>query len=140
MFLIVVGLFSCHANELRQAHRHLSRESTKDRPRRAEDRKRAVQPRVSDEQTVRIVEGYKAGRTVYELAAEFGYNRVTISAVLKRQSIALRRTSPTPQQIDEMTRLYESGLSLAAVGKQLGFNASTVLARLRAVGIKTRAS
>ncbi|PRB41848.1 helix-turn-helix domain containing protein [Arthrobacter sp. MYb23] len=72
---------------------------------------------------------YEAGKTVYELAAEYGCHRVTISGALKRQGVALRRTSPTAEQIDEMVRLYESGPSLARIGEQFAMNASTVLAQ-----------
>lgn len=97
-----------------------------------------MQPRLSAEKVGQIATAYEAGKTVYELAAEYGCHRVTISAALKRQGVALRHTSPTAKQIDEMVRLYESGLSLSKVGERLGFNATTVLTRLRAAGITTR--
>lgn len=101
-------------------------------------RKRTTQPRLSDETANQIVRAYAAGKTVYELAAEHGCHRVTISATLKRQGIALRRTSPTAAQVDEMIRLYESALSLAMVGERFGTHASTVLARLRKNDVRTR--
>jgi DNA-binding NarL/FixJ family response regulator len=101
-------------------------------------RKRKTQPRLSDERVSQIVTAYEAGKTVYEVAAEYGCHRVTISAVLKRQGVTFRRTSPTSEQVREMVRLYESGFPLAEVGEHLGVNASTVLAHLRKVGVKTR--
>ena len=39
-----------------------------------------------------------------------------------------------------MIALYQSGLSLAAVGKNLGINASTVLKYIRANGVPTRSA
>ncbi|MGR4009856.1 helix-turn-helix domain-containing protein [Leucobacter sp. 1207-22] len=87
-----------------------------------------------------MVEGYKAGLTVYELAEKHGVHRATASEVLKRNGIAMRRQPPTEAQADEMVRLYQEGLSLRQVGDRLGFNASTVLNKLRARGITTRDS
>lgn len=133
-----MGLFSSHANELRKAHHHLSTEQARELRQEKGRRKRTTQPRLSDEKVGEIVKAYEAGKTVYELAAEFSCHRVTISAALKRQGVVLRRTSPTAEQIDEMVRLYESGLSLAMVGEQFGVNASTVLAQLRKKNVRTR--
>ena len=81
-----------------------------------------------------------AGGTVYDLAREFDCHRVTISAVLKRRGVTLRRLSPSDEQVAEMIRLYESGLSLSNVGEHLGFTATTVLHRIRAAGKTTRSS
>lgn len=133
-----MGLFSSHANELRKAHHHLSTEQARALRQEKGRRKRTTQPRLSDEKVSQIVTAYKAGKTVYELAAEYDCHRATISAVLKRQGVALRRTSPTAEQIDEMVHLYETGYSLAKVGERLGFNATTVLSQLKARGVATR--
>lgn len=133
-----MGLFSSYANDMRKAHRQLSTEPARALPQENGRRKRATQPRLSDEKVGQIVTAYETGKTVYELAAEYGCHRVTISTVLKRQGVALRGTSPTAAQIDEMVRLYESGLSLARVGDRFGMNASTVLAQLRKRKIRTR--
>lgn len=134
----MVGLFSSHANELRKARRHLLTEPVRELPQANGGRKRTTQPRLSDEKVSQIVTAYETGKTVYELATEYGCHRVTISAVLKRQGVALRRTSPTAEQIDEMVRLYESGMSLARIGEQFAMNASTVLTQLRKKKIRTR--
>lgn len=134
---VFVGLFSSRANELRKAHRHLSTEPARKLRHEKGRRKRTTQPRLSDGKVGEIVKAYEAGRTVYELAAEYGCHRVTISAALKRQGVVLRRTSPTPEQIDEMVHLYETGHSLAKVGDRLGFNATTILTHLRERGVQT---
>jgi hypothetical protein len=39
-----------------------------------------------------LVAGYKHGKTMKELAAEFGINRVTLSAQLRRANVPLRQT------------------------------------------------
>jgi DNA invertase Pin-like site-specific DNA recombinase len=133
----LVGLFSSHANELRKVHRHLSSRLTGDAPPAPRGSKRKSQPRLSEEKTLEIVSDYEAGKTVYEIASTHNCHRVTVSAVLKRRGLTLRRTSPTPAQVDEMVRLYESGLPLAKVGEHFGINASTVLAQFRKVGAET---
>jgi DNA-binding CsgD family transcriptional regulator len=86
------------------------------------------------------VERYTAGATVYELAAEFGIDRKTVARQLKVAGILLRLQSPAPAQVDEMVRLYRTGLSLAAVGAQLGFGARTVERHVKARQVATRDS
>ncbi|GAB2523805.1 hypothetical protein GCM10027064_21560 [Microbacterium petrolearium] len=140
IFSTYVGLFSSHANELRKAHQHLSTERARELPQATSRRKRTTQPRLSDEKIGQIVSAYETGKTVYELAAEYGCHRVTISAILKRRGVALRRMPPSDEQVTEMIRLYETGLSLTQVGEHLGFSATTVLHRIRAAGRTTRNS
>ena len=50
----------------------------------------------------------------------------------------MRRRPPSEAQIYEMARLYESGLSLAAVGKRVESSAGTVKRRLAVRGVLTR--
>ncbi|MCA0346229.1 MAG: helix-turn-helix domain-containing protein [Actinobacteria bacterium] len=133
-----MGLFSSHANELRKVYLSLRRAVGRDQTSTANDARRKAQPRISDDHADRIAEGYAAGKTVYELATEFGCHRVTISAVLKRRGVTLRLRPATKEEIERMIALYQSGLSLAAVGKNLGINASTVLRYLRDNGVPTR--
>ena len=94
--------------------------------------------RLTADQLARLVAGYKAGVTVYELAADFGIDRRTVSAHMKRQGVQMRLRPPNASTIDEMVRLYRSGLSLAKVGGAVGFNADTVLKYLRTRGVPTR--
>lgn len=75
-----------------------------------------------------------------QIAARHGIHRVTVSDVLDRTSTAKRPKSMSPSQVDMAARLYESGLSLAGVGAQLGFNATTVRTMLLRHGITTRDS
>lgn len=134
----MVGLFSSHANELRKAHRSLRRVARHDKVTSTCNARRKAQPRISDEQALRVAEGYAAGKTVYDLATEFSCHRVTISAVLKRQGIALRLQPAAEEEVERMIKLYQSGLSLAVVGERIGVNASTVLRHLRDNGVPTR--
>ena len=87
---------------------------------------RQRQRRLTEAQVNEMAARYEGGATVYELAAEFGCNRTTVAARLKKAGIAMRCQSPTPEVIDSMVRLYASGLSLVEVGENLGFCANTV--------------
>jgi DNA-directed RNA polymerase specialized sigma24 family protein len=85
-----------------------------------------------------LIEGYQAGATVYELGARFGIERRTVSNILHRHGVPMRRRGLAPAQTDEAVRLYEAGLSLARIGEHLSVDPTTVLTRLRERGIPTR--
>ncbi len=87
---------------------------------------RQQQRRLTEAQVVRMAARYQEGATVYELASEFGCNRLTVAERLKKNGIAMRGQSPTSQNIDAMVRLHSSGLSPMEIGKQIGFCANTV--------------
>ncbi|MGF6883766.1 hypothetical protein ABIA39_008349 [Nocardia sp. GAS34] len=85
-----------------------------------------------------LIAGYEGGATVYQLGVHFGIERRTVSQILHRQGVSMRRRGLSPEQIDEAFHLYELGWSLARVGRHLGVEHSTVLAKLRERGIPTR--
>ncbi len=60
-----------------------------------------------------MVAGYQAGATVYELGDQFGIDRKTVSRILQRHNIPMRRTGLLPKQVDEATWLYQGGWSTA---------------------------
>ncbi|HHW51416.1 MAG TPA: helix-turn-helix domain-containing protein [Pseudoclavibacter sp.] len=83
---------------------------------------------------------YQAGQTMKQIAAKHGIHRVTVSEVLDRTGTAKRPKGMSQSQVDMAARLYESGLSLARVGAQLGFDAATIRTMLLRNGIGTRDS
>lgn len=87
-----------------------------------------------------IVAEYKAGQTMKQIAARHNIHRVTVSEVLDRTGTTKRPKGMSPSQVDIAARLYESGLSLASVGTQLGFNATTVRTKFLHRGVTTRDS
>ena len=76
--------------------------------------------------------------TVYQLGDRFGIDRRTVSQILHRHGVPMRRRGLSPEQIDEAVQLYDGGWSLAWIGERLGVNPSTVLARLRERGVRMR--
>lgn len=93
---------------------------------------------LDDEQVRKLIEGYEAGATVYELGDQFGISRQTVGKILKRQSVTRRRRGLTPEQVDEAVRLYETGWSLARIGEWMAVDPTTVLNRLREHGVRMR--
>lgn len=73
-----------------------------------------------------MADRYLEGATVYQLATEFAISRCTVSERLKQQGVTLRRQSPSIAAIDDMVRLYESGLSSAAIAVRNRFATRTV--------------
>lgn len=94
--------------------------------------------RLSEAKIDQLVADYRAGRTVYELAAQYGINRKSVSKHLHARGVSMRMQGLSPAQIDQAARLYGEGASLAAIGIKLGVDAGTVHARLRERGVVMR--
>lgn len=94
--------------------------------------------RLNAVQLAGLTASYEGGATVYDLADRFGIDRRTVSLCLKRMGVSLRGQSPSDDAVNEMVRLYEEGLSLAAVGSVLGVSAKTVHTWIRRRGVTTR--
>ncbi|WET78675.1 hypothetical protein P3102_32265 [Amycolatopsis sp. QT-25] len=75
---------------------------------------------------------------MYELGTRFGIERRTVSNILKRHEVLMRRRGLAPEQVDDAIYLYNLGWSLARVGAHLGVNHTTVLNKLRERGVPTR--
>ncbi|MBK0419137.1 hypothetical protein JD276_08830 [Leucobacter sp. CSA1] len=73
-----------------------------------------------------------------QIAEKYGIHRVTVSIVLGRNGTSKRPKGLNDHQKARAVELYESGLSLATVGKQLGFNATTIRAALLKQGVSMR--
>lgn len=94
--------------------------------------------RLEQDQIERLISTYQAGATVYDVAAQFGIARQTVSGILKHHGVPLRRQGLSPEQIDQASRLYHSGWSLARIGDHLGADAEIVRQRLRQRGVRMR--
>jgi hypothetical protein len=75
---------------------------------------------------------------VYELGDRFGIERRTVSNILHRHQVPMRRRGLSPEQVDDAIHLYNLGWSLARVGQRLGVDHTTVLTKLRERGMPTR--
>jgi len=82
--------------------------------------------RLTDAQINRLVEGYLAGNTAYELGRLFTIARQTVSEHLHRRGVPMRGRGPDDSPHPEIVRLRGEGWSLKRLGERFGVNASTV--------------
>jgi hypothetical protein len=75
---------------------------------------------------------------VYELGDRFDTERRTVSNILHRHDMPMRRRGLSSGQVDDAIHLDNLGWSLARVGDHLGANHTTVLNKQRERGIPTR--
>jgi DNA-binding transcriptional regulator LsrR (DeoR family) len=85
-----------------------------------------------------LVAGYQAGRTMKELAAEFGIDRRTVSTHLRRAGVRSRRGGLDQEQAVDVARLYEAGWSSGRLAERYSVSSDNVLRTLRAAGVKIR--
>jgi predicted DNA-binding protein YlxM (UPF0122 family) len=94
--------------------------------------------RLDDDQILQLIASYQSGSTVYELADEFGIERRTVSAILHRHHVPMRRQGLTNDQVNDAERLYQQGWSLARIGNHMDVTADTVRKRLLERGVTMR--
>ncbi len=85
-----------------------------------------------------LIAGYQARATVYELGAQFGIERRTVSNILHRHGVPMRRRGLPTDQVDTAIHLYSLGWSLARVGEHLDIDPTTILNQLCRRGVRTR--
>ena len=122
---------------------HPSAKSTDDETARHYEAKRTIsqeQTRLTETQIDEVIERYRTGAPLRDLAIEYGCNRNTLSARLKKRGLEPRWRQVTEQDIDEAVRLYESGMSLVRVGERIGISGSAVRNYLLARGVPARDS
>ena len=99
------------------------------------------QKRLSDEEIRQIAEKYSAGASTYELAAEFGCHRSTISRALKKSGIEVTHEASKRQALTErVLEMYEGYMRPVDIGKELGINVTTVRKILHENGVHIRSS
>lgn len=101
-------------------------------------RRRSLVTKLSTPEVEALVDGYRNGATVYELATRFGIHRVTVSAHLHRHDVTMRCQGLNPEQVDHAVHLYAQGRSVAGIGARLGVDGGTVRSALRARGVRLR--
>ncbi|HEX3784271.1 MAG TPA: hypothetical protein VHX38_31825 [Pseudonocardiaceae bacterium] len=90
------------------------------------------------DQEQELIAGYDAGRTVYELGEQFGIDRKTVSRILHRHDVPMRRRGLSPEQVDEAVRLRAEGWSTYKISIKMGTDQRTVQRRLGERGVGMR--
>ncbi|WP_157227323.1 hypothetical protein [Nocardia asiatica] len=87
-----------------------------------------------------LVERYRHGASMMELAAEYRLHRNTVEAHLRRAGVAKRpMVKMTESLVERATRLYvEESWTTARIGKEFGVDASTVAKALKRAGVRMR--
>jgi DNA-directed RNA polymerase specialized sigma24 family protein len=93
---------------------------------------------LTDSQRSELVARYQGGESSNALACEFDIDRRTATRIIRTARAEVRYRVEVG--VETARELYESGLSLARVGQELGVSAPTVLNRFRQAGIATRPS
>lgn len=99
-----------------------------------------VQRRLTPSELEAVAAAYQHGRSLHELAREFGVHRRTVADHLERLGVARRVNLPklTSTDIERAASQYQAGDSLATVGKILNVDASTVQRALKRAGVAIR--
>ncbi|WP_129670194.1 helix-turn-helix domain-containing protein [Phytoactinopolyspora endophytica] len=88
-------------------------------------RSRQIQGRLDAAETDGLIEAYREGLTVRELAVKFGIERRTASAHLRRRGVPMRQRGLSPAQKDQARALREQGWSYGRIGDKFGIDAAT---------------
>lgn len=97
------------------------------------------QRRFTEGDLAELIRRYEASESTKQLAASMGWSRHATAHQLKKAGITIGEyQSPTADQVDEIVRLYDSGLSMARVGERVGFSARSVMKYLLERGVATR--
>jgi hypothetical protein len=95
---------------------------------------RQLRPAEIDE----LMAAHEAGATVYDLAARFNINRVTVGKHLRARGVDTKPPGLHPDDVPAAADLYRAGWSLARISKKFGTTDNTVRAKLLEVGVIMR--
>ena len=103
-------------------------------------RRLTIQRRLADADVDELVTGCRAGRSLLDLAHDFGVHRRTIAAHLDQRGVQRRvnRRKMCEADLADALHRYQDGNSLAVIGKTLDVHAATVRRELVHAGIQIR--
>ena len=96
-----------------------------------------AQNRLDPEEVDRLVQNYRTGTKIDDLAKQFQISRTTVMKHVELAG-APRRRNLIIDRIDEARQLYDRGWSLARVGAHFGVDPATVGYAFRKAGIPRR--
>lgn len=80
-----------------------------------------MRPRLNSAQVGLLVERYQQGKTVYELGAEFGIARQTVSVILKRNDVPLRMQGLRERRAGRSDPVARTGMVVCAAGDEVRY-------------------
>jgi DNA-directed RNA polymerase specialized sigma24 family protein len=107
----------------------------RDRPSGRSVRSHQHQTRLNPDQTRALLEVYRQGVQIKDLATRFGVDRATVAAIARRAEAPKRYGIV---DVDVAIQLYEQGWSAATIGQHFGVSPDTVIRALRKAGVTMR--
>ena len=98
---------------------------------------RQKQVHISRQTQLELLERYQAGALQRELAEVYGVHRATVSAIVRRSG-EVRPKGLSETQVRDVIARYETGQSLAVIGKAIGVDHATVRNYLLKHGVQMR--
>lgn len=104
----------------------------------SEYRPHQIDRRLDVETKAQLVRDYQAGIPTTALTSKYSLSKATVLQLLRDADVAMRRQGLSEPDASEARRLYETGLSLARVGAELGYAPTSVANALRKAGVQLR--
>lgn len=98
--------------------------------------RRRLAPRVIEN----LVARYNAGEDTPALSRAYGISKTGLLQLFQAEGVSLRRRAMTPADVERAVQLYERGLMISEVVRQVGYSSSTVQRALHKHGVTMRAS
>lgn len=87
-----------------------------------------------------LVDRYNAGEHTPALAKEHGISMTGLRKLLLNEGVKLRMQSITPEDSDQAVKLYQSGLTIREVVKEVGYCLGSIRRELHRRGVPMRPS
>lgn len=88
--------------------------------------------------TTELIDAYRAGVRIKDLARRFDVHRTTVTSLLLRHDVELRPVGLSPDQVRDAARLYRDGWALARLGQKFDVDDMTVRRYLLLAGVVMR--
>lgn len=99
---------------------------------------RETPKRLSDDEAAQLVQAYRSGATVNQLAEHWGIHRTTVLEHLKRQDVPRRQSKIEDERLPDLIAAYEAGVTLAGLGREYEVRPETVRNTLVRAGVQIR--
>lgn len=97
-----------------------------------------LEQRLAPEVIAQLVAEYEAGTPTTKLTEQFGLSKGAVLKLLHEAGASMRQQALSERELAEARLLYESGLSLVAVGERVSRHHTTVHLALRRAGVAMR--
>lgn len=91
-----------------------------------------------DDEVDQLIELYKAGERVKDLAGQYNIHRDTVSRILNSRGVVRRERGVPSERLSEVIAAYRGGASLDKIAREHGVATNTAAAALRKAGESIR--